>query len=272
MALVSTFANLPSQVAVLGSLVSILAGLFVSYLEQEDQREERFNQTLAQLKAPLSLAPDHALFDYYSNFSSSLVELSKKSDPLFREFTHLKLASISEQLNSLSTGRIVFEGTETWRTIYEDLLQSPEVKTYYSVSWVKTKDYWQDPPGLKSMEENFNFKKSGRTIERVVVLTEELWPTHQKLPRSSIYPWIEDQHERGLSILLARENDVASEPYLIGDFGIYGNRATGVHELNDRSETMRFILEFDEQSIRLALNRYERLYLYATPLSKILSP
>jgi hypothetical protein len=37
MALVSVFAPLPAQVAVLGALVSVMAGLFLSYLEQENE-------------------------------------------------------------------------------------------------------------------------------------------------------------------------------------------------------------------------------------------
>ena len=41
MALVAAFAPLPAQIAVLGSCVSILAGLFVAYVEQEDVRERR---------------------------------------------------------------------------------------------------------------------------------------------------------------------------------------------------------------------------------------
>ena len=36
MALVTTFAPLPAQLAVLGAFISILGGLFVSYLEQEE--------------------------------------------------------------------------------------------------------------------------------------------------------------------------------------------------------------------------------------------
>ena len=41
MALVATFAPLPAQLAVLGAFVSILGGLFVSYLEQEENRDRR---------------------------------------------------------------------------------------------------------------------------------------------------------------------------------------------------------------------------------------
>jgi len=41
MALVAAFGPLPAQVAVLGALVSILAGLFLSYLEQEEERDRR---------------------------------------------------------------------------------------------------------------------------------------------------------------------------------------------------------------------------------------
>ena len=36
MALVSTFAPLPAQIAGLGACISILAGWFIAYIEQED--------------------------------------------------------------------------------------------------------------------------------------------------------------------------------------------------------------------------------------------
>src|SRR5262245_63371486 len=39
MALVSVFAELPAQITMLGTLVSMLVGLFLGYLEREDQRE-----------------------------------------------------------------------------------------------------------------------------------------------------------------------------------------------------------------------------------------
>src|SRR5229473_7716496 len=152
MSLVCTFAPVPAQIGALGACLSMLSGLFISYVEQEEERERCQAALLEKLKIPLALAPEHELFEKYDAFSTALSELAKQIDPVLRQYALLKLASITEQVRSLASGKVVFSSTETWRTAYEDLLQSPAVKTYKSVSWVKTRGYWQDqPPGRQSM-------------------------------------------------------------------------------------------------------------------------
>ena len=71
-------------------------------------------------------------------------------------------------------------------------------------------------------------------------------------------------------MVLVRESDIASEPDLLADFGIYGERATGEQELDDQSRTIRFILHFDPQSVRLARDRWDRLQLYTTSFADLL--
>ena len=55
MALVCIFASLSAQLATLGACVSILAGLFVSYVGQEDRRERRRGELLEKLHVPIAL-------------------------------------------------------------------------------------------------------------------------------------------------------------------------------------------------------------------------
>jgi hypothetical protein len=270
MALVSVFAPLPAQVAVLGALVSIMAGLFLSYLEQENERERRWAELLEKVRVPVELAPEHELFDHYSAYSEALTELAKQTDPILRASALLKLSSITEQVEALAEGRLVFASTEAWRTLYEQLLRSPDIKKYCSVAWVKTKDYWQDQPGRQSMSVNFEAAHRGTLIERIIILRDTLWPRGDLLPSPDIRPWIEEQHSHGLWITLVRESDVASEPDLLADVGIYGDRAVGVQELDERSRTVRFILCFDQPSIRLAQDRWRRLAVYAVPFRDLL--
>lgn len=270
MALVTTFAPLPAQLAVLGAGVSILAGLFLSYLEQEEHRDQRRAELLEKLEIPIALAPEHDLFDQYRNFAEALAGLAAQRDPVLREFALLKLASVTEQVRSLAQGRVVFTGTETWRTVYERVLESPGLREYHSVAWVKTKDYWQDPPGRQSMRLNYELAGRGLRIERIVILRGGLWPAAEPLPSEDIRPWLEEQHDRGIWLLLVRESSVGSEPDLLADFAIYGDRATGVQELDEQSRTLRFILSFDPQSVRLFRDRWERLSLYATPYGDLL--
>src|SRR5438067_725642 len=78
MALVSIFASVPAQLAVLGASISILIGLFIAYLEQDDERERRRADLLEKLQIPIALAPEHELFNLYSVFASALAELAKQ--------------------------------------------------------------------------------------------------------------------------------------------------------------------------------------------------
>ena len=270
MALVSAFAPATAQVAVLGGLVSILAGLFLAFMQQDEERERRHNDTLQRLSFPLSLAPHHDLYDQYLAIGHALTELAQSGDPILREMACLKLASLTGQIESLAGGTVVFAGTEAWRTVYERLLKSPDVKQYRSVAWVRSPDYWQDPPGRQSMQANFTAAHRGVLIERVVILRDDLWPRRTPLPQKAILPWIEEQHNQGLWVTLVREGDLASEPELLCDMGIYGDRALGIQELDEHTRTVRFTLLFDAQNVRLARDRWERLGFFAISFRELL--
>ena len=86
----------------------------------------------------------------------------------------------------------------------------------------------------------------------------------KSVPVPEVRAWINEQHERGIKVSLVRESDIAGEADLMCDFGIYGDRATGIQEMDEQSRTLRFILLFDKQSIKLAQDRWARLSLYAT--------
>lgn len=270
LALVSAFAPPPAQIAVLGSTVSILAGLFVAYVEQEEARERARAELLRTLRVPLELAREPELFEHFVAFGDSLVALARRGDePVLGRFALVKLASINEQVRTLAEGRIVFSATETWRTVYEELLQSPGLGTYRSVAWVKARDYWQDPPGRQSMRANLTLARKGLRIERIVILREDLWPAGARLPLPPIRPWIRQQHEGGIVVSLIREGDIAAEPDLAADFGLYGDRAVGIQEIDEEARTVRFVLEFGEASLRLARAWWDRLSLYALPYSDL---
>src|SRR5262245_50718422 len=192
MALVSAFAPPPAQVAVLGALVSILGGLFLAYLEQDEERGRRQAELVEKLSVPLALAPDPELYARYSALCRALTELAGQADPVLRGVALLKLSSLAGQLGELAGGTVVFAGTEGWRTVYEQLLGSPDIREYRSVAWVRSKDYWQDQPGRQSMRVNFEAAHRGVLVERVVVLRDELWPRGQALPSDELLPWVEE--------------------------------------------------------------------------------
>ncbi len=235
---------------------------------QQSLRDQRI--LLKNLAVPLQLTPDSDLFACYRLFTEALAGLADTADPLQREFALSKLDSLCEEIEELAQGQIVFHGTETWRAAYGDLLSSLTVKSYFSVSWVRSGDYWNDPPGRHSMRLNYELLKRGFRIERILILADELWPFEEAHPTPEIRPWIDEQLLRGVSVRLVRESDLADERDLLADFGIYGDRAVGVQELDEHSRTVRFLLQFDERSRQQAHDRWRRLQLFATPCSSLL--
>jgi len=112
------------------------------------------------------------------------------------------------------------------------------------------------------MRLNYDLARRGVWVERVIILRGELWSPGELLPAREIRPWIQEQHDHGIHVSLVREVDLQGEPDLLCDFGIYGNRATGIEELDEQSRTVRFVLHFDRPSIQLARDRLERISLY----------
>ncbi len=271
MALVATFAPLPAQLAVLGAFISVLGGLFVSYLEQEESRDRRRNEVIERLAVPFALAPEEDLYPLYLAYCRALTTLAEQTDPLLREIAALKLASVNAQINTIAAGTVVFAGTETWRAVYEQLLAGGSVREYRSVAWVRSANYWQDAPGRQSMRANFEAVHRRMLIERIAILPDALWPNDNELPADAIRVWLQEQHDHGLHLVLVRESALHGEPDLLADFGIYGDRAVGTQELDEQSRTVRFTLSFDPQSVRLADDRWRRLSIFGIPYQSLLA-
>lgn len=270
MGLVCAFGSPAAQLAVLGSFVSILGGLFLAYLAQQDERERHRDAAIESLSVPLALASDPELFRLYRALCQGLTAVAQHTDSILRDVAVQKLGSVAEQITGLGEGKVVFALTEGWRTVYERLLSAPGLKTYRSVAWVRNPSYWQDVPGRQSMRVNFEAVLRGLLIERVIILHDDLWPVGATLPTLAIRPWIEEQHNHGLWILLVRESEIAREPDLLADTGLYGTRAVGVQELDEHSRTLRFTLDLDPQSVRVAEERWRRLALYAVSFRSLL--
>jgi hypothetical protein len=203
------------------------------------------------------------LFIILQKLATAIVGLANQPDDTLHEAALLRLTSILDEVQSFARGKVVFSATEAWRTVYEQILRSPDVRRYRSVAWLKTEDYWQDAPGRSSMQLNYDLLDAGVRIERVLILSDFFWPAAALLPSADIRHWIDEQYQRGISIGLVRESDIDTEPELLCDFGIYGDRATGLWELDNQCRTVRFTLDFSEQSIRLATERWRGLLLYA---------
>jgi hypothetical protein len=207
----------------------------------------------------------------YNSLTHGLVEISKHSDEIFRDTAAVRLAAIQEEMQTLAAGQIIFAGTEAWRTAYEQVLRAPGLHRYFSVAWLRSEDYWRDVPGRHSMQLNYNLIELGVRIERTLILSDFFWPPAAELPANVICQWIEQQHKRGVVIRLLRESQIEGESELLCDFGIYGDRATGVLELDDQCHTVRFTLDFAPRSIQLYEDRWRRLLLFAVSFRELLA-
>ena len=246
-------------------LVGCAAVLLVRHRE-----ESASSPTLLDL--PFQLSRDTDLFPHYERLSQSLLDISRNPDPIFRSLARQSLNAVNEEVAQIAGKTIVFHGTETWRIVYDQLLRSPGIQTYRSVAWAKNRHYWMDEPGRKSLQTNYELHSSGQLhIERIVILADELWPANQPLPVDLMQQWIHEQHHHGLFVRVVRESELAQEPDLIADIGLYGTRAIGIQELDAECRTVRFTLTFDFGQLAAAESRWQRLNVYATPYVSLLN-
>ena len=80
---------------------------------------------LSLLELPFALARDVDTFSRYQSMSESLARISRALDPIYRELALESLDDANRRIHTLADGLLIFEGTETWRLVYERLLRSP---------------------------------------------------------------------------------------------------------------------------------------------------
>ena len=134
--------------AIVCVLVAGFVGLSLTVIEQRSARHHDL------LETPFLLSHDVEVFSQYRAIASALLRFSQYRDPVFRETASGKLQTLTEQLEELANGTIVFSETETWRMAYEKLLRTRGLYRYRSVAWVRHPGYWQDEPGRQSTRVN----------------------------------------------------------------------------------------------------------------------
>lgn len=103
-----------------------------------------------------------------------------------------------------------------------------------------------------------------------MILNDFFWAPAALLPAKPVLAWLQDQHKHKINLRLIRESEIDDETDLLGDFGIYGDRAVGWLELDDQCRSLRFTLDFDAQNVRLAEERWKRLELFAISFREVL--
>ena len=260
----------PEWVALLliGTQTSLLVGCAALLLWQQQDAESRSSL----LDGPFQLARNGELFDHYQRLTQSLLDISRVPDPIYRNLARQRLTSMADDAAQIAGKTIVFQGTETWRIVYDQLLRSTGIHQYRSVAWAKNRHYWLDEPGRKSLQTNYELHANGQLqIERIVILADELWPVDSPLPVDLMRQWIHEQHHQGLVVRLVRESALVNESDLIADIGLYGSRALGIQELDAECRTTRFTLTFDFDQLAAAEARWKRLNVYAAPYASLLN-
>lgn len=238
----------------IGLLVSGILGLSLALWRRLTQQAS----TLSTLETPFRLASDFEMFVRYEQLAASLLTISMQPDVIYRAVALEHLDDLVRRARLVAQGTFVFEGTETWRLVYERLLRSPGLHRYRSVAWIRTPDYWQDEPGRKSLAVNFELVEAQRLrIERIVIIDDALWPVEP------VRQWLHEQFVRGIDLRYVRMSELNHEADLLADCGLYGSRALGVQQLDEHGQTERFTLLFDLQAVLDAEARWSRLAIYA---------
>lgn len=261
--------RLDLQVAALGTVASLILAQVATAKRHPLTPQKTSNHRPADPQS----AANHPFLQVVANkLTRLLAEFASQSDEILQQAAVAKLAAVQEDVRHLAQGQLVFSATEAWRATYEQLLHDPDLHRYQSVAWLRNEDYWQDVPGRQSMQLNFDLLQQGVPIERILILCDFFWPFGAERPAADICDWIDEQYFRGMWIGLVRESALESEPELLCDFGIYGNRATGLLELDEQCRTTRFTFDFSPEALRLAEERWKRLALYAIPYENLLDP
>jgi len=249
-------------VVLLSTLLSLGVWLAISVLHREP---------LDAFDLLCQLAKDKPVSQIQSKMTRSLVDASKRGDVVFRELLVERLNSISEDLRQIGRGRVEFSNTESWRIFYEQILRSPSTTLYRSVAHIETANYWQDGAGRKSLDLNLSLHDSGKVnIERIAIVADHLWPAEEQFPINPVRRWIDEQHRYGIWIEVVRESELASEPQLVSDFGIYGIRAVGRQIVDIAGRTTRFTLSFDYEDVKEADQFWDKIKVFSTSYAKLL--
>ncbi len=252
-------------------LVGVIASLALGVLVSRSRPEFPVSADAGVLGLLLSIAKDEEMLSLHDRIAKALAQVAGDQDPLFHAQAVKRLAALTDRAEHLAQRTLVFEDTETWRVVYEQLLRSPGLHLYRSVALIGSPAYWRDEPGRQSMKLNFELQDSGRlSIERTLIIADELWPANEDLPAESLRQWIDEQHNHGIWLRLIRRCAVLGEPELVTDFGIYGSRAVGTQELSLGSHTVRFVLSFDFDKVREAEDRWHRLSVYGLSYRELL--
>jgi hypothetical protein len=256
MILAALFGATAFQLAALGCLVSVASGFALVYLSRPRDRAAEVKQPIV----PPALATHPQLSRLYQVVSETLIAVAGRPDGNLKEAIVQKLVALGVQFRAVASGTVASGGAESWYVAHDAVLTIPDLREYRAVVWVRTAGCASDPAVQESLRATFAAAHRGVLVERILVLPESLWPDGRLLPTDDIFPWIEEQHNHGLRVILLRGRDLATESELSVDTCVFDDWAVGTRDLDDRSRTVRVALDFTPATVRAALDRMERLF------------
>ena len=268
--LMAAIGSVSDQLALAGSLLSAAIGIHLSYVEYAKDRDARLTDLLRELNLSEELAQNPRFMNVYREITRSIGVLAAKPECTLRDLAYSRLLTQNAKIQEMADERLVFENTESWRTVYEDLLRKESTKLYRSVAWFRNEDYWQDEPGKSSLKLNCELVSGPLQIDRTVIVADNLWPIGDVLPAEIVSSWIAEQYAHGIWIRLLCESQLENEPDLLSDFGLYGEEAVGYQTVDESGRTTRFELNFRQDRVRDAQQKWERVNLYAIPYADLL--
>ena len=271
MAIVCSFGSLETQIAVLGTYISIIGGLALEILGHQNADEKKLESLDLLIRASRGIAKDLPMAQEFEKIVEGIQASLNIESELFQELAVEQLAAVGKQTEQLGRGVITFNETEAWRIAYEKVLRSKEVSRYYSVSLIRSTDYWQDEPGKRSIALNYQLQDEKRlNTERIAIMSESVWARLADRPKSPIFEWLLDQYTNGIWTELVRESSIIDEPDLLLDCGRYSDVAVGYQYLDSKSRTTRFTLSFNSADIEAAKQQWERLTLFSISMKQLL--
>ncbi|MCA9195990.1 MAG: hypothetical protein KDA87_00570 [Planctomycetales bacterium] len=232
-------------------------------------RRTSFTQKLRNLFAdrlPSSDLEDSA--DAIVHGIERITTIAPESSLVYQNVVAQRLRDMAAQVGSLRDGRILFSSTETWRTVYEDVLQSCQTRRYLSVALIRSDDYWRDHPGENSLDFNFRLVNHGFYVHRLFVIDDFFWPKTARTPSQELHHWILKQHFAGIEVSLVRMADLEQDAPLACDLGIYGTDAVGWQTTDFEGRSVRYEISFNARDVVEAEVRWKQLLLYAESLSE----
>jgi hypothetical protein len=253
------------QFTVLGCLVSIASGLALAYVERAWPRVVTEKHAV-----PPALVGDAELARLYQAVSDALIAVADQPEGNLKEVATQKLVALGVQFRAIASGAGAFGGPDSWYVAHDAVLAGPGLKEYRASVRVRTAECSLDRRIQESLRAIFAAAHRGVLVERILVLPESLWPGGRLLPTDDIRPWIEEQHNHGLRVILLRERDLAMEPALSVDTCVFDDWGVGTRDLDDRSQTIRVALDFTPSTVRATLDRLDRLSYLGIPFGELL--